>query len=116
DGSGDLVPVPRVVPVVLVVSAQLSGVGVEGKHRGRVEVVAGPLVAHPLGAVAGPPVREVELGVVGAGDPDGHPARAPRVALPGLRPGLTGSGNGERLPRRAAGAGVEGLDEAADSE
>ena len=102
--------------MVLVVAAQLAGVGVKGHHRRRVEVVAGALVADPLGRIAGAPVREVELRVVRPGDPDGYSARAPRVTLPGVRSRLARSRDRERLPRGAAGSSVQGLDEPADAE
>src|SRR5262249_30201903 len=116
DRRRDLVPVPRVVPVILVVPAQLAGIDVQAHHRGRVEVVAGSLIANPLRRVASAPVCDVERGVVRAGDPRRHTARLPSVALPGLPSGLTRSRDRERLPRETTGTSVEGLDEAPDAE
>jgi len=66
----DLVPVPRVVPVVLVVGDDASGCNVEGEHGVRVEIVARANIAEPWPGVACPPIGEAELRVVGAGDPD----------------------------------------------
>src|SRR5439155_905379 len=78
----NLVPGPGIIPVVLVIRADLARVGVEREHRGRIEVVARALIAHPLRTVAGAPVGEIQLGIVVAGDPDRRPARLPRIALP----------------------------------
>ena len=90
---------------------------VDGEHRVRVEVVAEPHVAVPVRAgVAGAPVDEVEVGVVGAGDPARRAAGAPRLAGPGLVVGMVGAGNGPRAPREVAGRRVVGVDEAADAE
>src|SRR5690606_23450226 len=80
-----------------------------------VEVVAGPGVAHPGPAVAGAPVGEAELGVVGARDPDGRPAGLPGVAGPGLAAGLAGLGDRVGLPDLLARLGVVRGDEAADA-
>src|SRR5207247_3091317 len=116
DRSRHLVPVPRVVPVVLVKRAQLACVGVQRDHRGRVEIVAGALIAHPLRPVAGAPVREIELGIEAARDPDGRATRLPRIALPGLGARLARRRYRERLPGRGARAGLQRLDETADPE
>ena len=116
DRSRHLVPVPRVVPVVLVKRAQLACVGVQRDHRGRVEIVAGALIAHPLRPVAGAPVREIELGIEAARDPDGRATRLPRIALPGLGARLARRRYRERLPGRRARAGIQRLDETADPE
>src|SRR5213594_3247231 len=111
-----LVPVPGIIPVVLVIRADLARVGVEREHRGRIEVVARALIAHPLRTVAGAPVGEIQLGIVVAGDPDRRPARLPRIALPRLRAGLARRRDREGLPRRLAAARVQRLDEAADAQ
>ena len=111
----DLVPVPRAVPVILVVALQFAGVGVEGDDRVGVQVVAGALVADPGAGVAGPPVGEVELGVERAGDPDGGAAGAPRVARPRLVAGLAGAGDGVRPPHLLARLGVVGGHEPPDA-
>ncbi len=57
--SRHLVPVPRPVPVILVIPLELTGVDIESHDRVRVEVVARPLVADPGPRVAGAPVGEV---------------------------------------------------------
>src|SRR2546427_1485629 len=54
----DLVPVPRIVPVVLVVSLDLAGIRVKGDDGARVEIVAGVHVARPGRRIAGPPRSE----------------------------------------------------------
>jgi hypothetical protein len=110
-----LVPVPRVVRLVLVVTDDLAAIHVDGDHRGRVQVVAGRVSPVHGSAVARPPVADVLLWVVHAGDPDRCAAPLPRVAGPRLVAGLAGAGDRERLPHRVAGLGVERLDEAADA-
>src|SRR4029453_9581113 len=43
----DFVPVPRIVIVVLEMRLDLAAVGIDGDHRGGVEVVAGMGIARP---------------------------------------------------------------------
>src|SRR4051795_5318682 len=85
-----LVPVPRVVPVILVVAAQLAGLDVEREHGARVEVVARSPVAGPRPGIPGAPVRETERRIEAARDPNRRAARLPRVARPGFVTGLAG--------------------------
>src|SRR5206468_12849369 len=112
----DLVPVPRVVPVILVMAANLAGVEVERDDRAGVEVVARVHVAGPRGGVAGAPVRQVELRIVVPRDPHRPAAGLPRVAAPGLAAWLAGGGNRVGPPDLLAGLGVERGDERADAE
>src|SRR5438874_1372045 len=60
DRRRHLVPVPGVVPVVLVMRAQLAAVRVQRDDRGGIEIVPGALIAHPLGRVSRAPVSQVE--------------------------------------------------------
>src|SRR4030095_5048368 len=113
---GDLVPVPRIVPVVLVIAADLARVHVEREHGGGVEIVAGPHVAHPRRAVAGSPVAQIELGLVVRGETDRHAAGLPGIGGPRIRAGLAGTGDRIRLPGGLAVGDVEGRDVAADAE
>src|SRR5207247_1877491 len=112
----DLVPVPRVVPVVLVMAPDLAGVGVERDDGRRVEVVAGMHVAGPWPRVAGPPEREIELRIVVRGEPDRDAAGLPRVAFPRVVTRLARSRDRVGLPGLLAVARVEGGDVAADAE
>src|SRR6185503_15142250 len=112
---GDLVPVPRVVPVVLVMRAQLAGVHLERDDGARVQVVTGPRVARPRAGVAGAPVREPELRVVAAGDPHRCAAGLPRIAGPRVVAGLAWARDRVRLPHLVAGLGVERGHEAANA-
>ena len=95
----------------------LPGRDVERDRRRGVEVVAGPLVAHPRAAVAGAPVREVGLRIVVAG----HPDRARRRSSTD-RPSATSRCPARRAPApcRSATAPcrspVVRRDEAADAE
>src|SRR5438034_1343982 len=109
------VPIPRVVPVVLEVRRQLSGVGIDRDRGGREEVVTRALVAEPRRGVAGAPIGQVQRRIVGAGDPHGPTALLPGVAGPRLATLLSGGGNRVRLPRGLATVCIEGGDEAADA-
>ena len=95
----------------------LAGVAIERDGRGRVEIVARPLIAEPGRGVAGAPVDRIGVGIVVAGHPGGCAAGLPGVGfLPGLAAGLAGRRNGEGLPCGLAGFGVERCDKAAHAE
>ena len=76
--------------MILEVPSDLSGLAIE-RHDGRgVEIVAGALVAHPGAAVAGAPIGEIGLRIVGRGHPDRSASGLPLIASrPGLAAGLT---------------------------
>src|SRR3954464_304867 len=75
--------------MVLMMALDRAGCDVECDGRGGVQVVAGPLIAHPWAAVAGAPEREVGLGVVVTGDPNRSAAGLPLIASrPGVAAGL----------------------------
>ncbi len=118
DRRRHFVPVPRLVGVVLEVALDLSGGDVDG-HGGRdVEVVAGPLIAHPGAAVAGAPVGEVGGGIIVAGHPHRRAAGLPLIAL---RPRLAARLDRVPAPCRCAtvpcrSLGIEGGDEPAHAE
>ena len=76
------VVVVAIVRRELVVPPQPPGVGVERHDRGRVKVVAGPLIVAVVGAdVAGAPVGQIQIGIVGSGDPDRSAAVFPRLRI-----------------------------------
>ncbi len=112
----DLVPVPRIVPVVLVVAAHLAGFHIQRDHRGGVQIVAGAHVAGPRAAIAGAPVGQLGGGVEGAGDPHRHAAGLPGITRPGFAAGFPRRGDRVRLPRRFAAGRVERRHEAANAE
>ena len=56
------VPVPGLVLMVLEMPLDLAGVAVQRHGRGRVEIVARPLIAEPGGGVAGAPIDRVGVG------------------------------------------------------
>ena len=101
--------------MILVVSLQFAGVGVERDDRVRVEVVARTGVADPRAGVAGAPVGQVQVGVERARHPHRRPAGAPGIAWPGVVPRLAGTRDGVGLPDLGPGVGVERRDEAADA-
>ena len=106
----------HVVGRELEVPLELAAGAVDGHGRVRVEVVAEPHVAVPVRSrVAGAPVDDVEVGVVGAGDPARRSAGAPRVAGPGLVVRMVGAGNRPGPPDLVARRRVVRIDEAADA-
>src|SRR3989449_10320208 len=113
---GDLVPVPGVVPVILMVTADLAGVDVERDHRRRIETFAWVHVARPRRRIARAPEAQVEMRIVVPREPHGDAARLPGVTLPGLVTGLSGPRDRVGLPRGLTAFRVEGGDVAADAE
>ena len=100
----------------LEVPFELAGIGVERDHAIAIEVVAGAMVAIPIGTgIADAPVGEIEIGIVGARDPDGGAAGLPGIAGPGFVAGFARAGDGVEAPGFLAGRGVVGGDETADA-
>ena len=115
EGSVGLVPVPRAVPVILIVTLQFAGVGVECKGRVGVEVVAGACVPEPGASVAHSPIGEVERRIVVTGHPDRSTAGAPRLARPCRASGLARGWNRVPFPDLVAGPRIERRYEPADA-
>ena len=89
----------QIVRRELKVPFELSRAGVERDDAVRVQVVAGAAVAVPIrSGISGAPVDEIEIGIVGAGDPCRRGAPLPAVALPGLVPLLARPGNSPESP------------------
>src|SRR5690606_2503284 len=110
-----LVPIPRVVPVILVIAAELPARRVDRDHGVRVKVVARPDVAGPGPRIAGAPVRDVQLVIERSGEPCGRAARAPRLAGPRVVAGLARPRDRVGLPRLLAGLRIVRRDEAANA-
>src|SRR5262249_47250141 len=82
-----------------------------------VEVVAGPRVAVHVGSrISGAPVGQVELRVVGAGDPGRAAAALPRVAAPGLDARLSRARHRPEAPQAFSRLRVIGVDETSRAE
>ena len=100
----------------LEVPLHFAGIGVEGDDALGVEVVAFADVAVEIGGgVAGAPVEEIQLGIVGAGEPGAAAAGFPGVAGPGVVAGFAGAGDGVPAPETFAGVGVIGVEEAVEA-
>src|SRR5215207_366128 len=113
------VVVPQVVRVVLIVPAYLAVVRVHGDDAVGVEVVALADASVEVGRrVAGPPVQEVQLRVVGAGDPAVSTTPCPGFTFggPGLGTGLPGLRNRVAAPDALSGLDVVGVEVAAHAE
>src|SRR5580704_16621302 len=69
--------------------------------------------AHPGLGLRRPPVRQIEVGIIAAGDPgfSAHPEHV-RKAAPTIASELACLGNGVELPKQLTGSGVIGADEA----
>ena len=74
-----------------------AGLRLNGENRVGIEVIAQAIEWVPRRRIAGPPEYEIELGVIGAGDPS-------RAAAVGS--GLTGPGLRTRLSVRRYGVGA----------
>src|SRR5688572_7597380 len=96
---------------------ELAGVRVERDDRIGIEVVAGTLCGIPIrSGVADSPVRQVQVWVIGACDPDRRASVLPVVALPGFVAGLTGPGDCVETPYLTTSPRVECGDEASNAE
>ena len=116
DGRRYFVPVPGIIRVVLMVTANRAGRDIEGDHGSSVEIVAGAFVTHPWAAVAGAPVGEIQFGVIVAGDPHGRATSLPLIAFgPGFAARLTGFGNRVGPPLLLAGFGIKGCHKTANA-
>src|SRR6185312_999344 len=102
--------------MVLMVSLDLPGVGINRNGRAGVEIVARVQVARPGRRIAHTPVRQVALRVVSPGDPHRAAAGLPGIGVPSLAPGLIGARDRVGLPELLAGIGVERGNEGANAE
>jgi hypothetical protein len=113
------VVVPQVVRGVLVVPPYLAVVRVHGDNGVGVEVVALTDASVEVGRrVAGPPVQEIQLQVVGARDPAVCTTPRPGLTVfgPGVGPGLPRLRHGVRPPGASSGVDIEGVEVAAHPE
>ena len=97
-------------------AVDLARLGTDGEHGRRVQAVEGAARRRIVGlGVAGPPIDEVELGIVRARAPRRRPAVQPRVGAGGPRlvAGLAGPRDRVAAPQLLAGRGVPAVEEAA---
>ena len=112
----DAVHVVHVVGRVLVVAVDLARLRADGEHGRSVQAVEPAPRRRVVGlGVAGPPVHEVEFGIVRARAPRGRPAVHPRVGArrPSLVARFAGPGDGVAAPELLAGGRVPAVEEAA---
>src|SRR5262245_60269462 len=110
DVGAGLVIIAVVVRRVLVPPGDLAARRVEGDRARRVEIVAGAalrIIARHR--IAGAPIGQIALRIVGAGDIERAAAGLPGVVLvlPGLVPGLARCRDRMGLPQHVAGLGIE---------
>src|SRR5262245_53590160 len=111
------VVIGRVVGRERVVPDHFPGARPDRDHGAGVQVVAGATEHAPWSRVPGPPVHEVELGIVRAGDPGRSAAVFPRVvARPGFGPLLAGRRNDVVPPQLLTGLRVPAVEVAARTE
>ncbi len=111
------VEIERLAGCVRVVPLELARRRVERERRARVESDVGRVHAaarrHPRLRLRRAPVGEIQVGVVGAGDPRfAAGAVEIRQAAPAIAAGLAGDGNRAEAPALLARRGVEGADRA----
>ena len=93
---------------------ELAGIGIERDEGVGVEIGAHAIAAVEIRrGIAGAPVDQIEVRIVGAGVPGGTAAQLPGIARPCFGAGLAGRGNRVEAPDQLAGLGVEGVEIAA---
>ena len=96
---------------------QLTGVGVQRHDRIGIEIVPGANVGVPIGAwIPHSPISEVQLGIVGAGQPNRSSSGLPGIVFPGLVARLAWAGDRMELPGLLARLSVIGRQEAPNPE
>ena len=101
---------------VLKIPLDITARGIERKYRAGVEVVARSQVTVPVRrGVADRPVQQIELGIVGAGQPGRAAACLPAISAPGVAARLAGRRDRELAPESLARRGIVGIDEPADA-
>ena len=109
------VPIVQIVWGELVVPLQLSGNRFERYHRSCVEIVALALIAVIVGAgIAGRPIEQLGLRIVGAREPGGPAPVLDGPPDPRFRPRLAARGNRPEPPRPFAGRSFVSVQESAD--
>src|SRR5439155_21257628 len=95
---------------------EFPGVGIESEHRAGVQILARAKVAVVIRPwIAGTPVDQVQLRVVGAVVPGGRAAGLPGIARPGAEIGFAGLGNRVEAPEMFACSGVVSIQESGDA-
>src|SRR5215475_6886113 len=110
-GCGDLIPVPRVIPMVLMMAFDFASISVQSEHRRGIEVIPSMHIARPRRSVARAPVGQVELRIEVASNPDRYPTSFPRLLGPGIVARFSRAWNRIGLPHLLPGLGIEGCNE-----
>src|SRR5579859_3846214 len=91
---------------------QLAGIGIQGYQAARVKIVAGAIVSVEIRSrIARAPVDEVELGIVGAGNPGRAATALPRIATPGGAAWLAFGRDSPEAPDPLSGIDIVSVDE-----
>ena len=113
---GHGVPIVRVMWRELEMPLELARVGIDRHQAARVQIVAGAHVAiHARPGVARAPIDQVQIGIVGSGDPCGPAAALPRVARPGISARLAFGRNGVKAPGAFTRLRIVGVNEATNT-
>ncbi len=117
DGNLHRVIVVGVARCELEIPLEFPGIRVEGDGRIRVQVIAGSLFRVPVRTgISGAPIGQVEIGIVGTGNPDGSAAMFPIATSPTFVAGFPWLGDRIKAPGFFSGASFEGGDKAANPE
>src|ERR1051326_7142725 len=101
----------------LVIPLQVASVGIERDDAAGIEIVAIADVAiHVRPRIADAPIDEIQLRIVGAGDPGGSSTELPRLAGPAIAPGFAVGGNSVESPDALSGVRVVSIDKPACAE
>ena len=111
----DAVVVERIARRHLEVPDHLAGLGLKRQHGVGVEIVALAIERIPRRRIAGAPVDQIKVGIIGTGDPGRAAALFPGIAGPGLGAGLALFGNRIGAPERFTGLRIEPFEIAADA-
>src|SRR5207249_2179358 len=97
------IPIVQIVRGELKVPAEAAGGGVERDDGTGIQIVALTGVAVVIGSwIAGAPVNEVQLRIVGTGDPRGRAAGLPTLLVPGFVSWLARARDSPEAPQAAA--------------
>ena len=95
---------------------QLACICIERDHGAAIEIVAAAVVAVPVRTgISDAPIGQVEIRIVGSGNPHGSSTVHPGVGRPGVVAGLAGPRNGVEAPHFFAGLHIVGRKKTADT-
>src|SRR5215510_16447805 len=102
--------------MVLVMASDFASISVQSEHGRGIEVIPCMHIARPGRSVARAPVRQVELRIEVASNPDRYPTSFPRLLGPGIMARFSRAWNRIGLPGLLARLRIICCDEAANAQ